>query len=355
MYFAATTIGQQSLRLAELFVVRAYYYRHTIHRCLGHIVYAHAKTTAHIGHGGITVDARQQAIAVYYQAVGLGHTLRRGCRVAHIRPLQFALNLSQVVLAHHVGSQHQAQIGVGVEITDDDVLVGLPRTAGHEHPPTTGKALDKGQRFGRIAYVYDAVKTGVAHHRHLVYAYAGKQSFRSLVLHVKVRHAMQHTCIVAAVPTKEYLAGPENARHRINRHMVAVQYVDVVAPELIFYKVYSLGTRHFYKLYGVERSVEGQVTYHIGPSIVLAHLIARGREKGEQYFAFGVLAPQALHERAALFKLAQRGGMKPHIAAGAYLAAQYAPSVAVPAHHGTHLFVKECSYVAAEHHQVYCE
>ena len=67
------------------------------------------------------------------------------------------------------------------------------------------------------------------------------------------------------------------------------------------------------------------------------------------YLLLGVLAAQALHEGAALLKLAERGGMKPHVALLAAQAVEHAPRVALPRRHEPCLFVEQGGYAYAQH------
>ena len=162
-----------------------------------------------------------------------------------------------------------------------------------------------------------------------------------------MRHAAQATCIFLAIPAEEYLVFAEDARHAVDGNLVAVEHVDVVAPEFIFDEKHRLGTRQTHELAGVGRRVEGEVTHHIGHLVVLPHLIARGREESEENFGFGVFAAQAFHEGAPLFKLAERGGMKPIVFAVADFLAQDFPSLMMAAHHERH-------DVCAEHVEIDC-
>ena len=48
--------------------------------------------------------------------------------------------------------------------------------------------------------------------------------------------AVEHTAILATIPLEEHLVLAEYARHTIYRHIAVLKYVQVVIPELVFYK-----------------------------------------------------------------------------------------------------------------------
>ena len=60
----AATLSLQALGLLELLVLRAEDDGHAPDGCLEGVVDAHAEAAAHVGHGGIAIDAGEQAEAV---------------------------------------------------------------------------------------------------------------------------------------------------------------------------------------------------------------------------------------------------------------------------------------------------
>ena len=159
-----------------------------------------------------------------------------------------------------------------------------------------------------------AVKTGVAHNLHLVDAYRGEQQATLLDLNEEAAEAAQHAAILPSVGTEEDLTRAEDAAHAIGRHPAMVQDMEVVVPKLI---LHEKGHDRAYRAKEATRVADGvdrEVGDDVRPLVVLAHLVARRREEGEQDLVDGKLAAYGLHQRTALLKLAERRGMKPDIA-----------------------------------------
>ena len=90
--------------------------------------------------------------------------------------------------------------------------------------------------------------------------------------------------------------------------------MEVVVPKLI---LHEKGHDRAYRAKEAARVADGvdrEVGDDVRPLVVLAHLVARRREEGEQDLVVGKLAAYGLHQRTALLKLAERRGMKPDIA-----------------------------------------
>ena len=249
-----------------------------------------------------------------------------------------------------MGREHELEVGVLVEIRNDNLLVLRPRTARHQHLPAAREAFSQRQGLGGVANVEHAVEARVAHHVHIRHAYAFEQSARGFVLHEQVRHAAQAASVAAAVRAEENLVFAEDARHAVAGNAALVEHLDVIAPKLVFDEKGSLRTSQFHEAPRVEGRVERQVAHEVGAVVILAHLVARGREKGEQYFLFGMLAAQTFHERAALLELAERGGVKPHVSVLAAESTEHLPRGAVSLHHFAQLLLEERSHPHAECH-----
>ena len=292
---------------------------------------------------GITVDAGQQTKAVDDKAVGLEHIRLRGLGVANRRARQLLLNLAQMVLVDNVRRQDEFHAWMAVEIGNDDILVGLPTAAGDEDKGTlAAEALHQRKFLSLAGNVDNAVETGVAHDGNILHeATAGQQFAALLVLHEEMGYVLQHMSIGTAIPTEEYLVGTEDAADAIERNVVVMAGPHVVEPELILDEECHLGTHKVEETIDIAGRVERQVTYHIGPLIVLAHLVARGREEGEQYLVLRILATEAFHQGAPLLKLAKRCSMEPYVAGLLVnLTLQDAKSLVLPFQHFPCLAIK---------------
>ena len=153
--------------------------------------------------------------------------------------------------------------------------------------------------------------------------------------------AVEHTAILTAIPLEEHLIRTEDARYTIHGHSTVLENMHVVIPELVLDEESHHRTDGTKETTGVGDGVEGQVTDDVGPLVVLTHLIARRREKGEQDLVLRMVAAELFHQRASLLKLSQRGRMEPHVLrAGVYLLSEHTEGVALTAPHLTHLLVE---------------
>ena len=84
-----------------------------------------------------------------------------------------------------------------------------------------------------------------------------------------------------------------------------MQSLKEIGPELILDEECLLYLDGVQKPADVEGRVKGDVADNIGTLVILAYLIAGGREEGEQDSAFGMLAVYSLNERASLLELSQ--------------------------------------------------
>ena len=87
--------------------------------------------------------------------------------------------------------------------------------------------------------------------------------------------------------------------------MTVLQYVQVVIPELILDEKSHYWPHQPQESYGIDWRVDRQIADDVGTFVVLAHFIARRREKGEQNLVFGMLASQAFHDRPSLLELSE--------------------------------------------------
>ena len=205
-----------------------------------------------------------------------------------------------------MGRDDETQVGVAVDVVEENLLVGGPCAAGHEDGVPLGEAFDEREGARGATDVDDAVKTRVARHGDVVFhPDAREQLDRKAVLNKKVGDAPQTAGVTATVPLEKNLAGAENAAHGVDGNAVAVEYVDVVAPKFVFDEDGDFGAREFDETAGGSGGVEGKVADDVGAFVVFAHLISRGRKEGEENFAVGMLVTQAFDERPPLFELAK--------------------------------------------------
>lgn len=170
-----------------------------------------------------------------------------------------------------------------------------------------------GSFFCLSAYVNDAVEPGIAHDRDIVYADAGQQLARRLVLHIEVGIGAQHAAEELAVGAEEYLVGTEDGRDDVSGNLPAAQFAQVISPKLIFDENGYRRSQQVEKAAYVVRQVKRQVAYQVGQRIVFPHLIARRGEKREGDFLVGVLFFQLLDKGASLLELSQRRGVYPDV------------------------------------------
>ena len=343
MYLKASLGTLQALRLTETLVVGTEDDGHIPHGCLEHIVDAHAEAATDIGHVAVVVGARQQTETVDDETVGLCGFLLVGLGVAHGLHLEHVGNLAQMVLAYHVGRDDEFPLSMLVEIGNENLLVGLPGRASHKDGRldigiATHKGVDNGQTTGCLLNLEHAVEAGVAHHVDIGDADRGKQALRLLVLHEEAGEAGEHTAVAPSVPLEEDLLGAEDARHAVGGYAAVLEHMQEVVPELVLDEECHHGAHDAQELARIAYGVDGQIADDVGSLVVLAHLIARGREEGKQYLVLGVLAAHLFHQRAALFELAQRRSMKPDVAVGwVNLLTQYTERLLLSAPHLAHL------------------
>ena len=189
-----------------------------------------------------------------------------------------------------MGRDDETQVGVAVDVVEENLLVGGPCAAGHEDGVPLGEAFDEREGARGATDVDDAVKTRVARHGDVVFhPDAREQLDRKAVLNKKVGDASQTAGVTATVPLEKNLSGAENAADGVDGNAFVVEYVDVVAPKLVFDEDGHLGMGEFDETAGGGGSVEGEVADDVGAFIVFAHLISRGRKEGEENFALGML------------------------------------------------------------------
>ena len=93
--------------------------------------------------------------------------------------------------------------------------------------------------------------------------------------------AAQHFAEETAVWTEEELRRAEYGRYDIGGDVSPFQFVEVVAPKLIFHKDGFCGFYNLYKTARIVGQIEGKVAYIVDLAVILAYFVARWRKEGE--------------------------------------------------------------------------
>ena len=217
-----------------------------------------------------------------------------------------------MILADDMGGNDHLPVFATVEIGDEDGLIGFPTAACHKHmASSTDKGLYNGQMFRLLLDLEHPIETGVAGHGHIRDTNLGQQFAALLVLHIEMGETTQHPGITAGIPAEENLVGTEDARHAVDGYISAFQDMQIIVPELILDEEGHHRTHQSQETDGIKWRVKRKITDDVGTLIILAHLVTRRREEGEQNLVLRMELAHPLHDGTALFKLAQRGGMEP--------------------------------------------
>ena len=210
-----------------------------------------------------------------------------------------------MVFAYDMGGYYQLPLGMLIEEMYEDVLVGLPAAACHKHRTILLECLNKREVFRLSLDLQHAVETRVATDSNIRYPYRGKQLAAQFVLHEEMSETPEHTGILPGIPFEENLVGTENRRYTISRNTTMLKYVKIVIPKLILDEESHHRPHQSQEAYGIYGGVERQVAYYVGTLVILAHLIARRGEEGQEYLVFRMLLAQTLNNGASLFKLSE--------------------------------------------------
>ena len=140
-----------------------------------------------------------------------------------------------------------------------------------------------------------------------------QQSQALFVLYEQMGEAVAQLLQIPHPPgPEEVLLRTEDGREDVGLGVVLAQGVQVVVPELVFHKEDFVGVDFLDKPPHIARCVHGQIAYRIGLGIVLANLVARGREEGDKHLAVRVPLAVGLKHRPCLLELAKAGRMEPY-------------------------------------------
>ena len=334
--------------LAKLAVVGAEEHGDGVDRSLGGVVDAVAEAAADVGDAGVAVDGREEAEGVDDEAVNARGRVSIGAGEAQGRTGEAGLNGGEVRLVDLVRSEDELQVGVGVEIGDQQRLVFWPRATGNQH--RTGVAFSEGGNDGErprgMADVDHAIEAGVARNGDVRQTDAGEELARSLVLHKEVIETAERIAIRSADGAEEELAGAKNAGHKVGGDASTPQLIERVQPKLVLDKKGEGGADTVEEGANAAWEVEREVADNIGAGVVAADIVARGGEECEDDFVVGVALADGLKQRPPLLKLTERGGVKPNVArTGDNLLTQDVVNAPPPVDHLARLPIKRRSGV----------
>ena len=321
--------------LAKLAVVGAEEHGNGVDRSLGGVGDTVAEAAADVGDAGVAVNGREEAEGVDDEAVDARSRVGIGAGETQGRTGEAGLNGGEVRLVDLVRSEDELQVGVGVEIGDQQRLVFWPRATGNQH--RAGVAFSEGgndgERTGGAADVDHAIEAGVARDGDVRQTDAGEELTRGLVLHKDDG-------------TEEELTGTENAGHKVGGDASAPQLIERVQPKLVLDKEGEGGVDTVEETADAAWEIEREVAYDIGAGVVAADVVARGGEEREDDFVVGVVLANGLKQGPPLLEFTERGGVKPDVArTGNDLLAQDLVNVPPPVDHLARLPIKRRSGV----------
>ena len=332
--------------LAKLVVVGAEEHGDAVDRSLGGVVDAVAEAAADVGDAGVAVDGREEAKGVDDEAVDARSRVGISAGEAQGGAGEAGLNGGEVRLVDLVRSEDELQLGVRVEIGDQQRLVFWPRTAGNQH--RSGVAFSEGgndgERTGGAADVDHAIEAGVARDGDIRQTDASEELARGLVLHKEVIKTAERIAIRSADGTEEELAGAENAGHKVGGDASAPQLIERVQPKLVLDKEGEGGADTVEETADAAWEIEREVAYDISAGVVAADVVARGGEEREDDFVVGVALANSLKQGPSLLEFTERGGVKPNVArTGDYLLTQDVVNAPPPVDHLARLPIKRRS------------
>ena len=202
-----------------------------------------------------------------------------------------------------MGGNDEFHAGIVVDKPYQQLLVGFPRGPRDEQPVVGLEAVDDVDVLGCPGDLGDAVEARIAGHQHVVETERRQQFLRLLVLHEHHIERLEGLPPHAAVGAEEDRIAPEDGRHDIGADLAAAQFAQQVEPVFVFDEDCDFGAGGVEEPAGVARRVEGQVEDVVGALVVLADLIARGREEGDEDFVFGIVLANSFDDGTPLLEL----------------------------------------------------
>ena len=298
--------------LLELFVVGPECHRKPECRGLERVVDADAETSADVAPGGIAVYRGENAHGVENQHLtrsvpGAGGALRVTQRPA----ADFPDDAGDASFVHLVRRDDELHLGVVVDQADEQLLVGPPCRSGDEEAAVALESVDDVDALGRAGDLRHAVEARVSGNQHVVESQRCEQLLRLLVLDKEHVEGLERLTPPAPIGAEEDGVAAEDRRDDVGADLAAAEFAQQVEPVLVFDEDGDLGMGDVEEAAGVPRGVERQVEEVVGPFVVLADLVARGGEEGEQDLVFGMRPAQVLDDRASLFEFSERGDVNP--------------------------------------------
>ena len=201
------------------------------------------------------------------------------------------------------GQDETIVIGHLGEESLQQLLIGRPGAASDDALPPGNETLDVRERLGLLGNGRHAVETRVATQRDIVEAILSEQINGCLVLHEEMRHRMQLLAEPTTIGTEEERVGLEDERDVEQWDACLLQGPHVIEPKLVFDEESSHEMMPTHPLGGMTGGIGGKISHFVGHRIVLADLIARRREEGQQDFVLRKALFQRLDDRTTLLKL----------------------------------------------------
>lgn len=274
---AATALDEVAGFL-EFLMVGTENHRYAIYCSFVEIMDAGSESAADVGDVGEAVERRQFAERIDDDAAYVfhphGHGSAGGARLfdyvdpfrqKHYFAAEPVAQRLQASLVEFMWSDDESHFGMEVEPGHIDVFISLPRRADYEpHAGVGGETGEAGDVDCGTHYVGNAVETGVARHGHVFYSDDFQQAARAFVLHVKVCEAVKHAAKHLAAASEKALSGAENRGNDICGDATAVQFLEIIAPEFIFYEDGHGGAGQLDEFaYAVGR-IEGEIDHAVG-------------------------------------------------------------------------------------------
>ena len=123
-----------------------------------------------------------------------------------------------MIFADDMRGYYQFPVIMLIEVTDEDVLVGLPAASSHKHRAILLESLNQRQVLRLFLYLQHTVEPGIAANCHFSNSKRCQQVTTLLVLHKEMGETFKYTSILSGIPFEEYLVRAEYRRYAICRN-----------------------------------------------------------------------------------------------------------------------------------------
>ena len=233
-------------------------------------------------------------------------------RITYGTALRLGYDTVYTALVHLVRHDDELYLGVVVYQRQEYVFVGSPRRPCHKQRFVGLEPLNDVDALHPLGDGRHAVETRIPRHDHIVEADIVQQMSRLLVLDENLVERIERLPPQETVAAEEDRVAAEDGRDDERARTAALELREVVYPELVLDEYCNLGVRQIEETAYVPRRVDRHVEDVIGPLVVLAHLVARGREKCQKYLVMRIIGLDLLHDGTSLFELSERGHMYPY-------------------------------------------